>query len=81
EVSDVELSLALKAASDEVKESIFRNMSSRRSELIREEIEVMGPVKLKDVENAQTEIVALIRKLEEEGEITVSREEGDELIV
>ena len=81
EVNDQDMSFALKAASDELKESIFRNMSSRRSELIREEMDVMGPVKLKDVETAQTEIVALIRQLEESGEITVSREEGDEMIV
>lgn len=81
EVNDQDLSFALKAASDEVKDSIFNNMSSRRSELILEEMEVMGPVKLKDVETAQTEIVGLIRKLEEMGEITVSRDEGDEVIV
>ncbi|MFC4711664.1 flagellar motor switch protein FliG [Planococcus dechangensis] len=81
EVNDQDMSFALKAASDELKESIFSNMSSRRSELIREEMDVMGPVKLKDVETAQTEIVALIRQLEESGEITVTREEGDEMIV
>ena len=56
-------------------------MSTRRAEAIREEIDVMGPVKLKDVENAQTNIVGLIRNLEEKGEISVSRGEGDEMIV
>ena len=81
EVNDQDMSFALKAASEDVKESIFNNMSTRRSELIREEMDVMGPVKLKEVETAQTEIVALIRKLEEDGEITVSRDEGDEMIV
>lgn len=82
EVSDADLTFALKVASDEVKDSIYRNMSSRRADVIREEIEVMGPVKLKDVENAQTNIVGLIRNLEEKGEITVSRGgEGDEVIV
>lgn len=82
EVSDADLTFALKVASDEVKDSIYRNMSSRRADVIREEIEVMGPVKLKDVENAQTNIVGLIRSLEEKGEIAVSRGgEGDEVIV
>ena len=81
EVSDADLTFALKVASDEVKDSIYRNMSTRRAEVIREEIEVMGPVKLKDVENAQTSIVGLIRNLEEKGEINVSRGEGDEMIV
>lgn len=81
EVSDVDLTFALKVASDEVKNSIYRNMSTRRSDVVREEIEVLGPVKLKDVENAQTNIVGLIRSLEEKGEIAVSRgEEGDEMI-
>ncbi|MGH2319161.1 flagellar motor switch protein FliG [Planococcus sp. SE5232] len=81
EVSDADLTFALKVASDEVKDSIYRNMSTRRAEVIREEIEVLGPVKLKDVENAQTNIVGLIRSLEEKGEINVSRGEGDEMIV
>lgn len=82
EVSDADLTFALKVASDEVKDSIYRNMSSRRADVIREEIDVMGPVKLKDVENAQTNIVGLIRSLEEKGEIAVSRGgEGDEVIV
>ncbi|EGA89017.1 flagellar motor switch protein G [Planococcus donghaensis MPA1U2] len=81
EVSDADLTFALKVASEEVKEAIYRNMSSRRSEVIREEIDVMGPVKLKDVENAQTNIVGLIRNMEEKGEIDVSRGEGEEMIV
>ncbi|MEK6267629.1 MAG: flagellar motor switch protein FliG [Planococcus sp. (in: firmicutes)] len=81
EVSDADLTFALKVASEEVKDSIYRNMSTRRSEAIRDEIEIMGPVKLKDVENAQTNIVGLIRDMEEKGEISVSRGEGDEMIV
>ena len=56
-------------------------MSARRAELIQEEIEMMGPMKLKDVENAQTTIVTLIRSLEEKGEIIVSRGKGDEVLV
>lgn len=81
EVSDADLTFALKVASDAVKDVIYGNMSSRRADVIREEIEVMGPVKLKDVENAQTNIVGLIRSLEEKGEINVSRGEGEEMIV
>ncbi|WP_394121065.1 flagellar motor switch protein FliG [Planococcus donghaensis] len=81
EVSDADLTFALKVASEEVKDSIYRNMSTRRAEVIREELEVMGPVKLKDVENAQTNIVGLIRSMEEKGEIDVSRGEGEEMIV
>ena len=64
EISDLDLAYALKVASDDVKNSIYQNMSARRSEMIQEEIEMMGPMKLKDVEDAQTSIVALIRSLE-----------------
>ncbi|ALS80026.1 flagellar motor switch protein FliG [Planococcus kocurii] len=81
EVSDADLTFALKVASEEVKNSIYQNMSTRRAEAIHEEIEVMGPVKLKDVENAQTNIVGLIRSMEEKGEIDVSRGGGEEIIV
>lgn len=81
DVTDMDLIYALKVASDEVKNGIFANMTARRSETIREEIEMMGPVKLKDVEKAQTRVVVAIRSLEEKGEIIVSRGEGDEVIV
>lgn len=81
EVNDADLTYSLKVASEEVKNGIYRNMSTRRADLVREEISLMGPVKLKDVENAQTNIVTLIRSLEEKGEIVVSRGEGDEVIV
>jgi flagellar motor switch protein FliG len=81
EVNDSDLIYALKVANEEVKEGIYRNISARRAESIKEEIESMGPVKLKDVETAQTNIVALVRGLEEKGEITVARGEGEEMIV
>ncbi|PUB14671.1 flagellar motor switch protein FliG [Paenisporosarcina sp. OV554] len=81
EVIDADLIYALKVASEDVKDVIYRNMSTRRAELINEEIGLMGPVKLKDVENAQTNIVTLIRSLEEKGEIIVARGEGNEIIV
>lgn len=81
DVKDADLTYALKVASEEVKESIYRNMSVRRADMIREEIDVLGPVKLKDIESVQTNIVMLIRQLEEKGEILIARGEGDELIV
>jgi len=76
-----DLILALKAASDEVKEVVFKNMSTRMRETIQEEMEIMGPVRLRDVEEAQSRIVAVIRRLEEAGEIVIARGGGDDIIV
>ena len=81
EVDSKELALALKASSGEVAEKIYKNMSKRASEMLREEIEYMGPVRIRDVEEAQQKIVNVIRRLEESGEIVVSRGKGDEIIV
>jgi flagellar motor switch protein FliG len=81
EVENEDLRLALKIASDEVKEIIFKNMSQRMAESFREEMEYMGPVRLKDVEEAQTRIVAAIRRLEDIGEIVIARGGGDDIIV
>ncbi|RKD24198.1 flagellar motor switch protein FliG [Ammoniphilus oxalaticus] len=81
DVENNDLQLALKASSDSVKEVIYRNMSSRMAETFREEIEYMGPVRLRDVEEAQGRIVGIIRRLEEMGEIIISRAGGDELVV
>ncbi|MBE3593881.1 MAG: flagellar motor switch protein FliG [Candidatus Carbobacillus altaicus] len=81
EVANEDLLLALKAASEDVKALIFKNMSTRMAETFREEMEYMGPVRLRDVEEAQTRIVATIRRLEEAGEIVISRGGGDEFIV
>lgn len=81
EVANEDLLLALKTASDEVKAHIFRNMSQRMADTFREEMEYMGPVRLRDVEEAQQRIVAVIRRLEEAGEVIVSRGGGDEIIV
>ncbi|MCR2042775.1 flagellar motor switch protein FliG [Anaerosalibacter massiliensis] len=80
EVDNSQWAIALKGASEEVKESIFTNMSKRLVEMIKEDIEFMGPVRLKDIEEAQQTIVNVIRKLEEEGEIITPRG-GDEIIV
>ncbi|GAB3793953.1 flagellar motor switch protein FliG [Virgibacillus kimchii] len=81
EVDNEDLRLALKVASDEVKEIIFKNMSQRMAETFRDEMEYMGPVRLKDVEEAQTRIVAAIRRLEDVGEIVIARGGGDDIIV
>ncbi|CQR47701.1 Flagellar motor switch protein FliG [Paraliobacillus sp. PM-2] len=81
EVENDDLRLALKVASDEVKEVAFNNMSNRMAETFKEEMEFMGPVRLRDVEEAQTRIVSAIRRLEEVGEIVIARGGGDDIIV
>lgn len=81
DVENNQLAIALKGATEEVQKAIYSNMSKRLSEMIREDIEFMGPVRLKDVEEAQQKIVNIIRKLEDAGEIVISRGGGDEIIV
>lgn len=81
DIENADLQLALKVASEEVRETIFVNMSKRMAETFREEMEFMGPVRLRDVEEAQTRIVATIRRLEEAGEIIIARGGGDDIIV
>jgi flagellar motor switch protein FliG len=83
EVDSKDLALALKAATEDVQNKIFKNMSERARQMIKEEIEFMGPVRLRLVEEAQQRIVAVIRRLEEAGELFVSRggAGGDEVLV
>lgn len=81
EVDNSDLALALKGAGEEVSELIFANMSKRMGEMLREDMEFMGPVRLRDVEDAQQNIVNVIRRLEDAGEIVIARGGGDELIV
>ena len=81
EVDSKELGLALKAASSDVATKIFKNMSKRAAEMLREEIDFMGPVRIRDVEEAQQKIVAVIRRLEESGEIVISTGRGDDVLV
>ncbi|MFD2133126.1 flagellar motor switch protein FliG [Pseudogracilibacillus auburnensis] len=81
EVENEDLRLALRVASDEVKDVIFKNMSQRMAETFKEEMEYMGPVRLRDVEEAQTRIVGTIRRLDEIGEIVIARGGGDDIIV
>jgi flagellar motor switch protein FliG len=80
EVDTGELAKALKGVEAEVQDKIFRNMSKRASSLLKEEMEFMGPVRLKDVEETQQKIVSSIRKLEEAGEIVVARGGEEEMI-
>ncbi|MCA1064524.1 flagellar motor switch protein FliG (plasmid) [Rossellomorea sp. AcN35-11] len=81
DVDTEDLKYAMKASGDEVKELLFKNMSSRMAESLKEDLEIMGPVRLKDVEEAQTKIVDIIRRLEEAGDIVVARGGGDDFIV
>jgi len=80
EVDGKDLSLALKATPKEVASKVFKNMSTRAADMLKEEIEFMGPVKIRDVEEAQQKIVNVIRNLEDKGEIVVARGKGDEMI-
>ena len=81
EVENSELAVALKNANEEVQNVIFNNMSTRLVDMIKEDMEYMGPVRVKDVEEAQQKIVNIIRKLEDSAEIVISRGGGDEIIV
>ncbi len=80
-VESKDLSLALKGSSEDVSEKIFKNMSKRAADMLREDMEFAGPVRVKDVQEAQQKIVNVIRKLEETGEIVIARGGEDEMIV
>ncbi|MEW6721136.1 MAG: flagellar motor switch protein FliG [Thermodesulfobacteriota bacterium] len=80
EVATEELSLALKTASDGLKTKIFRNMSQRASEILKEEIAAKGPVKVSDVEKAQLKVVGIARKLEAEGKIVIGGRGGEDVV-
>ena len=81
EVDSQELSKALKSVDVEVQDKVFKNMSKRAAAMLKEDMEFMGPVRLKDVEDAQQKIVASIRRLEDSGEIVIARSGEDELVV
>jgi len=74
------MALALKATSEGLKERIFNNMSDRAAEMLKDELQYLGPVRVRDVENAQKEILDTVRQLESDGEITISRGEDEEVI-
>ena len=81
DVDNNDLGLALKGSNEQVQGAIFNNLSKRLATMIKEDMEFMGPVRMKDVEEAQQKIVNIIRKLEDSGEIVISRGGGDEIIV
>ena len=81
EVDTNDLAKALKAVEPDVQEKIYRNMSKRAAALLREDMDYMGPIRLKDVEESQQKIVNIIRKLEESGDIVIARAGEDEIIV
>lgn len=82
EIENDVLSLALKTASEELKQKIFKNMSERAAQLIAEDMQYMGPVRVSDVEGAQQKIVDVVRRLEDAGEIVISgRGGGSEMVV
>ena len=81
EVDQQELAKALKSVDTEVQDKIFRNMSKRAASMLKEDMEFMGPVRLKDVEESQQKIVSTIRRLEDSGEIVIARSGEDELVV
>ena len=81
DVDNADLALALKGATEEVQNVILNNLSKRLAVMIREDMDFMGPVRMKDVEEAQQKIVNVIRKLEDSAEIVIARGGGDEIIV
>ncbi|MGL4393768.1 MAG: flagellar motor switch protein FliG [Brevinema sp.] len=80
-IDNNDLSKALKSVDSEVQDKIFKNMSKRAAQMLKDDMEFMGPVRLKEVEETQQKIVSVIRKLEEQGEIVVSRGGDDDLVV
>jgi flagellar motor switch protein FliG len=81
EINTQDLALALKAASAEIKARFFKNMSSRASEMLQEELEIMGPAKLRDVEAAQQRIIQVAKRLEGEGQIVLTGKGGEDVYI
>jgi len=79
-VETKELAVALKAASEEVKQKVYKNMSERASEMLREEMETLGPVRMKEVSDAQQAITAIIQEMEAKGELIISGRRGEQII-
>jgi flagellar motor switch protein FliG len=81
DVDNNDLAIALKGSTEQVQAAIFNNLSKRLAAMIKEDMDFMGPVRMKDVEEAQQKIVNIIRKLEDSAEIIISRGGGDEIVV
>ena len=81
EVGKEQMSLALKAAKEELRERFFTNMSERASQMLKDDLEALGPVKLSDVEKNQQDILKIVRKMEEEGRIIIGGKGDSEMVV
>jgi flagellar motor switch protein FliG len=81
EVEQRDLALSLKAASDPLKEKLLSNLSSRASEMIKEEIELMGPVRVSDVDEAQRRIIEVAQQLEDQEEISMTRGSSEDMVI
>jgi flagellar motor switch protein FliG len=81
EINTQDLALALKAASDELKMKFFKNMSSRAAEMLQEELEIMGPVRLRDVEAAQQKIIQIAKRLESEGQLVLAGKGSEDVFI
>ena len=81
DVDQQDLAKALKSVDTEVQDKIFRNMSKRAASMLKEDMEFMGPIRVKDVEEAQQKIVSNIRRLQDNGDIVIARSGEDELVV
>jgi flagellar motor switch protein FliG len=81
EVNTQELALALKAASDELRNKFFQNMSSRAAEMLQEELEIMGPARLREVEGAQQRIIQVAKRLETEGQLVLTTKDADDVFI
>ena len=80
-VDNQELAKALKTASEEMKQKIFNNLSERAAEMLKEDMEVMGPVRLREVEEAQQNIIKVAKRLEAEGKIVLVGKGKDDVLV
>jgi flagellar motor switch protein FliG len=80
EIDSASLAVAMKSASEVLRSKIYTSISKRAAESLREEIDLLGPVRLKDVEVAQDAIIQVVRKLEEEGSITVESDGAESLV-
>lgn len=81
EVDTKDLARAMRGANEEVNERIFKNMSRRAADMLRDEIQYMGPIRLREVEEAQQKIVQIIRRLDETGEIIIARGGEDAVLI
>ncbi len=81
EIDVKDLSLALKGATEDLRQKFFRNMSRRAAEMLEEDMQFMGPVRVRDVEECQQKIVSVVRQLEDAGEIVIARGGEEELVV